>query len=222
MLFRSFQMKTRIATFLFAAFINVAVVSSLHAQLVADGATNTLSNVTNTITGDVTIGTNGSFTLLVLSDNALLTNSANGTIGLNTTAKSNEVRLLSPSARWLMGGSLYVGNSGAFNRLVVSNGATVRDGVIGFLGLNASASNNLALITGLGSTWNAGQVWLGLNGVGNQLVVSNGGAVLGDYGYAGLNSSNNLAVVTGSGSLWSNAVDLQVGNSGAGDRKSVV
>ena len=34
------------------------VVPRLHAQLVADGATNTLSNVTNTITGDVTVGTN--------------------------------------------------------------------------------------------------------------------------------------------------------------------
>jgi len=54
---------------------------TLRAQIVNDGATNTLSNVTNTITGDVTIGTNGSFTLLVLSDNALLTNSVNGIIG---------------------------------------------------------------------------------------------------------------------------------------------
>ena len=65
-------MKTRISTFLFAAFINVAVVSELGAQLVNDGATNTLSNVTNTFIGDVTVGTNGSFTLLVLSNNALL------------------------------------------------------------------------------------------------------------------------------------------------------
>ena len=51
------------------------------AQIVADGATNTLSNVTTNITGDVTVGTNGAFTLLVLSDNALLTNSGSGTIG---------------------------------------------------------------------------------------------------------------------------------------------
>src|SRR5689334_8622708 len=57
------------------------------AQLVADGATNTLSNITNSFTGDVIVGTNGAFTLLVLSDNALLTNSANGSIGLNSTAK---------------------------------------------------------------------------------------------------------------------------------------
>src|SRR6266704_2048302 len=78
------------------------------AQIVADGATNTLSNVTTNITGDVTVGTNNPFTLLVLSDNALLTNSANGVISLNATAKSNEVRLVSPSASWLMGGTLRV------------------------------------------------------------------------------------------------------------------
>src|SRR2546430_5056316 len=83
-------------------------VSPLRAQIVADGATNTLSNVTNTFTGDVTVGTNGSFTLLVLSDNALLTNSGNATIGFNTTAKSNEVQLASPSARWQVGGSLFI------------------------------------------------------------------------------------------------------------------
>src|SRR5260221_14232629 len=85
---------------------------ALRAQIVNDGASNTLSNVTNSFTGDVTVGTNGSFTLLVLGDNALLTNSVNGQIGLNATAKSNEVRLLSPTARWQIGSSLYLGNNG--------------------------------------------------------------------------------------------------------------
>jgi len=81
---------------------------TLRAQIVADGATNTLSNVTTNITGDMTVGTNGAFTLLVLSNNALLTDSANGVISLNATAKSNEVQLISASARWLMNGTLRV------------------------------------------------------------------------------------------------------------------
>src|SRR5881397_2929561 len=101
----------------------LSAAAPLRAQIVADGATNTLSNVTNTFAGDVTVGTNGSFTLLVLSDNALLTNANNGTIGLNTTAKSNEVRLLGPTARWQVGSLLNVGSNGAGNRLVISNGA---------------------------------------------------------------------------------------------------
>src|SRR5947208_12729451 len=91
-----------------------ATCGTASAQIVADGATNTLSNVTNTLTGDVTVGTNGSFTLLVLSDNALLTNSGAATIGFNTTAKSNEVRLVSPTARWQVGGTFFnVGSNGA-------------------------------------------------------------------------------------------------------------
>src|SRR5258705_13636121 len=128
------------------------IVLPLHAQVVNDGATKTLSNVTNFFTGDVTVGTNGSFTLLVLSNNALLTNSANGVIGRNANAKSNEVQLLSPSARWLMGSALQVGSSGSFNRLTISNGAVVAD-VDGFLGHDPGASNNVALVTGAGSLW---------------------------------------------------------------------
>src|SRR5262245_10480311 len=103
------------------AFSIFAVAACARAQLVNDGATNTLSNVTKAFTGDVTVGTNGSFTLLVISDNALLTNSANGVIGRNAAARSNEVRLASPSARWQMGQNLYVGSDGALSRLVVSN-----------------------------------------------------------------------------------------------------
>src|SRR2546430_16624938 len=102
-------------------------VSPLRAQLVADGATNTLSNVTNSFTGDVTVGTNGSFTLLILSNNALLTNANNGHIGLTATAKSNEVRLVSSSARWLMGNMLAVGNSGGVFHVVVPQRARVGD-----------------------------------------------------------------------------------------------
>src|SRR2546426_4455255 len=85
---------------------------SAPAQIVNDSATKTLSNTTNTFT-DVTVGTNGPFTLLILSNNVLLTSSGNGTIGLNTAAKSNEVRLLSPSARWFVGNLLMVGSNGS-------------------------------------------------------------------------------------------------------------
>ena len=120
------------------------LVLPLGAQVVNDGATGTLSNVTNNITGDVTVGTNGSFTLLILSNNTLLTNSLNGLIGRNATAKSNEVQLLSASARWRMGGSLFVGSNGAASRLVVSNGALVENNN-GTLGSRLEGSNNRAM-----------------------------------------------------------------------------
>src|SRR5437870_2811499 len=76
------------------------------AQVVNDGATVTLNHVTNTFSGGVTVGTNGSFTLLILTNGTLLTNSGTGTIGLNATANSNTVRLTGTSSRWLMGQDL--------------------------------------------------------------------------------------------------------------------
>src|SRR5687767_6998876 len=117
-------MHTRYLLFL-ALLTASGIVLPLDAQVVNDGATNTLSNVTNSFPGDVTVGTNGSFTLLVLSDNSLLTNSGHGVIGRNATATSNQVQLLSPTARWRMGGSLFVGSNGSMSRLVISNGAFV-------------------------------------------------------------------------------------------------
>src|SRR5689334_21610198 len=164
--------------------------TSLRAQIVADGATNTLSNVTNTFTGDVTVGTNGSFTLLILSDNALLTNSVNGLIGRNNTANSNEVRLLSPSARWFMGGSLYVGNNGAANRLVVSNGATVLargSGTLGYGGdFSGNANSNSATVSGAGSLWSNGvELVVGELGFANRLEVNDGGRLFSSNGVVG-------------------------------------
>src|ERR1044071_596544 len=142
-----------------AIFLSLVVhgTSVARAQIVADGATNILSNFTNSFAGDVTVGTNGSFTLLVLSDNALLTNSVNGVIGLNATARSNEVRLVSATARWQMANGLTVGNNGA----LVGNGN-------GYVGLGASSSNNSVLLTGAGSIWsNRFQLSVGQSGGGH-------------------------------------------------------
>lgn len=148
---------------------------SLRAQIIPDGATNVLAEVTNAITGSVTVGTNGSFTLLVLSNNALLTNSGNGIIGRNATARSNEVQLLSATARWLAGGDLSVGSNGAMSRLVVSNGARMEN-FIGSLATGVQSSNNFALVTGGGSLWsNRANVIVGWFGRDNQLLVGNGG-----------------------------------------------
>ena len=67
----------------------VALTAATLTAQVADSTTNTLANIT---TGDVTVGTDGSFPLLILGDNAPLPNSAQGVIGRNGTAKSREVR----------------------------------------------------------------------------------------------------------------------------------
>jgi T5SS/PEP-CTERM-associated repeat protein len=188
---------------------------------VPDGASNTYVNATNAFV-DVTIGTNGSFTLLTLGSNAMFTNTGSGVIGLNATARSNEVRLVSPTARWFVGNQIHVGSNGSFNRLLVSNGATVR-AFNGNLSLG-TGSNNLALVTGPGSSWsNANLFYLGFNGSGNQLVLSNGGVLYNNSAILGVNSGgfSNVAIVTGAGSLWSNRSDLSIGFNGAGTRLEV-
>ncbi len=190
-------------------------VNTLHAQLVADGATNTLANVTNNITGPVIVGTNGSFTLLTLADNAQINNSGNGTIGRNATAKSNEVRLISSTARWQMGGSLFVGSNGPVNRLVVSNGAVVEN-VNGNIGFRSTSSDNSALITGAGSRWtNSGSFTVSSSLFGsasNQLVVSDG-ATLVSAGTATVGGFGNVVRVTGAGSRWDTRADFLFGGS---------
>lgn len=186
--------------------VTVFAVSPLRAQIVADGATNTLSNVTNTFTGDVTVGTNGSFTLLVLSDNALLTNSVNGIIGRNTTAKSNEVRLISSTSRWRMGGSLFVG----------CNGALLED-FNGHLGSTDASSNNSALITGPGSLWtnrNSVSIASGFFGGRSNTLVVRGSAALVSGGTASVGGFGNQVLITGAGSRWANQSDFAFGGTG--------
>ncbi|MBI3879525.1 MAG: hypothetical protein HY301_05615 [Verrucomicrobia bacterium] len=188
------------------------------AQLVADGQTNTLNGVTNTVTGNVTVGTNGSFTLLTLTNGARLTNTLEGEIGLNTGANSNTVWLTGPGTSWLLGRDangvgLYVGNAGAFNTLVISNGAALTNQGQVLIGNTLTASNNSVVVTGLGSQWsNSSDVSVGWNSSGNTFVISGGAKVTDVKGNIGVNGGGgNLGVVSGIGSVWSNNWFISVG-----------
>lgn len=210
-------MKTHRLLFWLAAWM-VSALAPLRAQVVPDGATATLANVTNNIAGTVTVGTNGSFTLLVLSNNTLVTNSGASTVGLNASAKSNEVRLVSSTARWLMGSSLVIGSSGSDNRLVVSDGALAANRFSVSVGGGATSSNNVALITGSNSLWNVGSdVNVGSPGFGNQLIVSNAARVVSGFeGHIG--GVGTQVRVTGAGSQWNMVRDLYAGLGGAGSQ----
>ena len=190
------------------------------AQLVADGATATLNNITTNITGTVTIGTNAPFTQLILTNGAFLTNSGHGVIGRNAGANSNTVRLTSLNTRWLMSSDLIVGSNGAFNRLIVTNGAHAENN-FGVLGFGPTSSNNEAIVTSAGSLWsNRNDVYVGYVGRGNRLVISNGGLVVNHSGLLGADaaSADNQALVTGAGSVWSNRASIFVGFGGHGNR----
>jgi T5SS/PEP-CTERM-associated repeat protein len=180
---------------------SVCCIASVHAQLVADGTTNFLDGVSTNLIGDVTVGQSGSFTLLVLTNSAAVTNTGYANIGYISDAHSNGVVVRAGSV-WNSGITV-VGRDGSFNQLLVLDGGMVSDNS-GFIGLNAKAGTNLVLISGAGSLWtNANGVTVGQNNFGNQLVVTNGGKVAGGVANIGLGGMANFATVTDTGSVWS-------------------
>ncbi|MBI3880962.1 MAG: hypothetical protein HY301_13000 [Verrucomicrobia bacterium] len=178
------------------------------AQLVNDGETNVLDGVTNVVAGDVIIGTNGSFTRLVLTNGAVLTNSGgNSYVGYNVGANSNEVLITGVGSQWFVGGSLSAGYSGQGNRVVVSNGGYLVTSASGGIG----GISNEVLVTGAGSFWsNFSQC--SLSGFGSKLFVSEGGGVFSGFCNIGTDGGeNNELIVTGAASSLSVYAKLNLG-----------
>jgi fibronectin-binding autotransporter adhesin len=192
--------------------------SRAQAQIVSDGATTILNNLTNSLTGDVTVGANGSSALLIITNGALLTNTLDSFIGRNDGAASNAALVTGSNSRWFTGRMLNVGNSGSFNHLLVTEGGQVS--VLGdaFVGRETNANENAATVSGLNSTWsNKGNFYIGSNGSFNTVVVNDGGRVAdaaGHLGYAASSVSNQLAVI-GPNSTWTNSSEITVGYRGS-------
>jgi len=126
-------------------------------------------------------------------------------------------------------GDYYVGNTGPFNGLIVTNAGQLNVSGSGYMGYTVAASNNTALVTGSGSVWNVNghlNVGYGTSANNNQLTISAGAHVqdnVGDIGYGG---ANNSVLITGSGSVWSNvnssgSAILIVGDQTAGNQLTV-
>jgi T5SS/PEP-CTERM-associated repeat protein len=190
-------------------------------QLVSDGQTRVINNTTNTVSGDLTVGTNGSFTALILTNHGAVIQSGFASIGLNTSARSNRVEVTGTGSRWEGSNGLAVGKSGSFNRLLVSDGGSVwNTNSFCFIGNDSTSSNNVTLVTGSNSIWScANELHVGSAGDGNLLIVTNGGTVRNSQGQMGWDSlsTGNMAIVTGSGSLWTNFNGLDIGHGGAGN-----
>ena len=89
--------------------------------------------------GNLLVGSNSSFNQLIITNGATLTNNGLGLLGVNVGANSNMVFLSGPGSRWLKSDSLLVGENGAFNRLIVSNGATVEGWEINYIGFSSTS-----------------------------------------------------------------------------------
>jgi len=160
----------------------------------------------------VSAGYDGPSNSLVIADGASVVDDL-GYIGDNSPYSSNNwVTVTGPNSRWENSSDLHVGFYGSGNQLVVSNHAVVAAadwGVVGY-----GSSNNVAVVTGVGSLWtNGNELTVGWYGRNNQLIVSNGATVVSTYGYLGANSgaNDNQIVVTGVNSVWTNAGEIRIG-----------
>ena len=131
------------------------------------------------------------------------TNYANTYIGFDPTASNNLLNVLGSGVVLSNSADVYVGFLGSSNSLAISNGGSVINQV-GYIGFTTFTSNNSVLVTGTNSAWtNSSDLYVGLAGSSNSLVISDGGIVansgLGTIGVDSI-SSNNIVTVTGSGS----------------------
>jgi T5SS/PEP-CTERM-associated repeat protein len=220
-------MKTRIQLpvvplirILIAPLLLAGAQSTLRGQLVPDGATATISGFSTNLTGNLTIGTNGIFTTLGITNTGTVTNSGNGYIGRNGVSLSNRVFVVGINSVWQNGGTISVGENGSFNQLTVSNAALVANSTA-YVGRSVGRGNQ-ALVTGANSRWlSAGEMIVGDFNGANQLWIADGGLVAStSFGRIGNSASgtNNLVVVKDVGSLWTNQLTLYVGASGSFNR----
>jgi len=209
----------------FVAFILCALPIEIRAQLVADGQTNVLDGVATNLTGGVTVGTNGTFTLLVITNGATVTNSSgNSVIGYNASAQSNRVVVAQAGSVWNNNGAIYVGQNGSASEMDILNGGLVTD-TGGSVGQTSASSNNLVLVSGAGSMWtNSSSLVVGNGSSHNMLIVTNGGKVFSGSSGVGENAfgvSSNNVFITGPGSSWSSGY-FYLGYSASGHNQFLI
>jgi T5SS/PEP-CTERM-associated repeat protein len=126
------------------------------------------------------------------------------------------------NSNWV-GNISYIVGSNTFKDVLQITNSGVLSNRLGILGYETSASNNVAIVNN--GVWRnqdpaLGNLYVGYNGSGNRLIVTNGGQVFCHIGELGIfaSSSNNVAVVTGTGSVWSNEVSVAIGQNGAGNQ----
>ena len=189
------------------------------------GYSNNVSNSYVLVTGSNSLWTNRGFlyvgfqgggSSLMISNGGKVA-SDRGYIGYSNNVSNSYVLVTGSNSLWTNSGSLYVGLQGSGNSLVISNGGQVinYDGNIGYF---SRSSNNSVVVTGSNSLWsNRSSLYVGFQGGGSSLMISNGGQVINYDGIIGnfSRSSNNSVVVTGNNSLWTNSGDLTVGYSGS-------
>lgn len=184
----------------------------------AASASNNFLQVVNTTTiltnsSEIYVGYAGAGNILLISNGAGVFDKI-GTIGMENFSSNNQIIVTGIGSFW-RGGTNTIGYFGRANSLVISDGGNVYDQLVS-VGLKVSSSNNSVLVTGTNSLWSNNTIYLGVDGGGNSLTISNGATNIGS-GSVGLNStsSSNSVVVTGVNSLWTSSATINIGDAGA-------
>lgn len=166
------------------------------------------------------VGGGGKGNQMTITNGGFVTSAGGATIGHGSD--NNTVLVTGTGSVW--SNDITIGLSGAGNLLTIGNSGKVYGAInsIGTGSATVDASNNTVLVTGAGSVWSGtGLLTIGSKGTGNQLTISNGGAVYGTSATIGTTSNNNTVLVTGAGSVWSNSAALTIGSVGAGNGLSI-
>lgn len=138
-----------------------------------------------------------------------------GYIGLNT-GSTGEATVFGAGSQWNNEKRLYVGYAGT-GTLNIEQGGLLTNGWTGYVA-GLSGSQGTATVTGANSSWqNAGQFYVGMNGVG-VLDIEAGGSVTNTNGGIGYGSTGNGTVnVSGADSSWVSSGDMFVAGYGHGE-----
>jgi T5SS/PEP-CTERM-associated repeat protein len=181
-----------------------------------EAAINQTGNVTPpqpwTSSTDAYIGNTGSGTLNVNGGSQL--SSSRGYLG-NNAGTTGTATVTGAGSQWTNSTDLYVGRNGSGALTIEAGGQVSNTMGTGFLG-NNSGSTGTATVTGAGSKWNAGAMYVGNNGNGT-LNIDAGGQVSNATGFVGIApGSTGRATVGGVGSQWTNTGALDIGRAGNG------
>lgn len=189
------------------------------------------------------VGFNGTRNQLTIADGGVV-DTLTLVAGLGSASSSNVILVTGAGSRANASSYIEVGESGSGNFLVISNQGHVASGVGGFwvgfggdnnqmtiasggsltnsllakIGDTATAEGNRATVTGTGSVWAATSgLQVGSSGIGNQLIITNGGQLNTTFLIAGFlgSGTNNSILVTSPGSKIVASSYIEIGESGS-------
>ena len=181
-------------TFATVSLVSLLAIASVMRCFAENFTTNIVDGVSSNAGPLLLVGDTGSLNYLEIKNGGSLTNQV-GVIGNAASASSNSALVTGVNSLWMSSGTLTVGATGSFNRLTVSNSASVVTTNL-FVSAGSGATSNVVFLNAgslaassvsvAASTNSSGIVWV----TGGVLGVPSGSVTVGDAGYGQMTISN--------------------------------